>query len=157
METWRFRFMVIMALVILIFGDFLGYGSGSERKLHMSRQSPTMRNSQPIIFLDDEGECRRACIINVLFIFIYNSSYLEWVRGYPSLYTYVCTLFLIGLIEQKNSISPSYRMRFALELQVQPQIDRCDYKGIWTRFVGSMQVYADVDYYSKFTWNASCS
>lgn len=56
METWRLRFMVILALVILISGDFLGYGGGHERKMHMAKQSPTMRNSQPVIFLDDEGE-----------------------------------------------------------------------------------------------------
>lgn len=55
METWRFRIVLVMALVILIFGDFLGYGNAKADKHISRRTSPTLREDQPNIFLDDEG------------------------------------------------------------------------------------------------------
>lgn len=55
MDTWRFRIVLIMALVILIFGDFLGYGNAKADKQISRRSSPTLRDEQPNIFLDEEG------------------------------------------------------------------------------------------------------
>lgn len=55
METWRFRIVLMMALVILIFGDFLGYGNAKADKHISRRTSPTLREDQPNMFLDDEG------------------------------------------------------------------------------------------------------
>lgn len=47
--------MVATALVILIFGDFFGLGMGKDRKMPIARQSPTLRDDHPTIYLEDEG------------------------------------------------------------------------------------------------------
>lgn len=44
METWRFRIVLCMALAVIIFGDFLGYGNAKAEKHHISRRaSPNLR------------------------------------------------------------------------------------------------------------------
>ncbi|KAJ6635271.1 hypothetical protein Bhyg_13856 [Pseudolycoriella hygida] len=51
--VWRFRIMLGMAFAIIIFGDFLGYGSIRAEK-HINRQAPTaLREKQPEIHLED--------------------------------------------------------------------------------------------------------
>lgn len=51
--VWRFRIMLGMAFAIIIFGDFLGYGSIKAEK-HINRQAPTaLREKQPEIHLED--------------------------------------------------------------------------------------------------------
>lgn len=51
--VWRFRIMLGMAFAIIIFGDFLGYGSIKAEK-HINRQAPTaLREKQPELHLED--------------------------------------------------------------------------------------------------------
>lgn len=54
--VWRFRIMLGMAFAIIIFGDFLGYGSIRAEK-NINRQAPTaLREKQPEIHLEDGGD-----------------------------------------------------------------------------------------------------
>lgn len=49
--------MVATALCLLVFGDFFGLAEVKDRKMPVARQSPTLRDNQPSIFLnDDNGE-----------------------------------------------------------------------------------------------------
>lgn len=51
--VWRFRIMLGMAFAIIIFGDFLGYGSIKAEK-HINRQAPTaLREKQPELHLEE--------------------------------------------------------------------------------------------------------
>lgn len=56
MDMWRFRLMVAVAVLILVFGDFLGINSDKDRKYPMSRSSPTLRDDHPTIYLENTGD-----------------------------------------------------------------------------------------------------
>lgn len=53
METaWRFRIIMVMAIIVIIFGDFLGYGNAKIEK--GVRRNPTaLRENPPHIELDE--------------------------------------------------------------------------------------------------------
>lgn len=53
METvWTFRIMLLMAIVILIFGDFLQYGNVKVNN-HLARQNHLLKEKQRKINLND--------------------------------------------------------------------------------------------------------
>lgn len=62
--VWRFRIMLCMAFAIIIFGDFLGYGSVRGEK-NINRQAPTaLREKHPEMHLED-GKVRHFFIQNL--------------------------------------------------------------------------------------------
>lgn len=55
--AWRFRIMIGMAIAVIIFGDFLGYGNAKVEKV--GRRNPSaLRDTPPHLEFDEgvEGE-----------------------------------------------------------------------------------------------------
>lgn len=58
MVTWRVCIVVVTALLFVFFGDLLGLSMGKDRKMPVSRQSPTLRDDQPTIYLDSRSKSK---------------------------------------------------------------------------------------------------
>lgn len=52
-SAWRFRIMIVMAIAVIIFGDFLGYGSAKIDKV--GRRNPSALRETPPHLEFDEG------------------------------------------------------------------------------------------------------
>lgn len=59
MVTWRVCIVVATALLFVFFGDLLGLSMGKDRKMPVSRQSPTLRDDQPTIYLDSRNKSKK--------------------------------------------------------------------------------------------------
>lgn len=63
METvWTFRIMLLMAIAILIFGDYLQYGNVKVNK-HLARQNNLLKEKQQKIHLNDGKHYIQQCTL----------------------------------------------------------------------------------------------